>query len=179
MLKGYVARVIPQPHLTRMHDGESELTSHWLRRRLNLGSRGRSTEDPGRMGYPVSWCSQRHTQDLQVAIIIKASTPSHGSYLVVAGVGDSKCHRTSRHYHRPCVSFYPSWLLITKTFRRQLRDLIICPREAGIVNYVHNKSIIEHDLHAPDLVRFHLSLSLCDVRVAGRFSFMAPRHQDL
>lgn len=33
----------------------------------------------------------------------------------------------------------------------QLRDLIICPREAGIVNYVHNKSIIEHDLHAPDL----------------------------
>lgn len=33
----------------------------------------------------------------------------------------------------------------------QLRDLIICPREAGIVNYVHKKSIIEHDLHDPDL----------------------------
>lgn len=33
----------------------------------------------------------------------------------------------------------------------QLRDLIICPREAGIVNYIHKNSIIEHDLHAPDL----------------------------
>ncbi|KAG1840734.1 WD40-repeat-containing domain protein [Suillus subalutaceus] len=33
----------------------------------------------------------------------------------------------------------------------QLRDLIICPREAGIVNYVHKNSIMEHDLHAPDL----------------------------
>ncbi|KAG2083850.1 hypothetical protein BD769DRAFT_1540494 [Suillus cothurnatus] len=33
----------------------------------------------------------------------------------------------------------------------QLRDLIICPREAGVVNYVHKTSIIEHDLHAPDL----------------------------
>ncbi|KAG2358433.1 WD40-repeat-containing domain protein [Suillus spraguei] len=33
----------------------------------------------------------------------------------------------------------------------QLRDLIICPREAGIVNYVHKNSIIEHDLHDPDL----------------------------
>ncbi|KAG2131376.1 WD40-repeat-containing domain protein [Suillus clintonianus] len=33
----------------------------------------------------------------------------------------------------------------------QLRDLIICPREAGIVNYVHKNSIIEHDLHTPDL----------------------------
>ncbi|OJA16025.1 hypothetical protein AZE42_04281 [Rhizopogon vesiculosus] len=35
---------------------------------------------------------------------------------------------------------------------RQLRDLIICPREAGIVNYVQGRSIIEHDLHSPDVV---------------------------
>jgi hypothetical protein len=50
--------------------------------------------------------------------------------------------------------FYSSWLLATKFPCRQLRDLIICPREAGIVNYVHKKSIIEHDLHDPDLVRY-------------------------
>ncbi|OAX32353.1 hypothetical protein K503DRAFT_805294 [Rhizopogon vinicolor AM-OR11-026] len=34
----------------------------------------------------------------------------------------------------------------------QLRDVIICPREAGIVNYVRGRSIIEHDLHSPDVV---------------------------
>ncbi|OJA08493.1 hypothetical protein AZE42_02854 [Rhizopogon vesiculosus] len=32
----------------------------------------------------------------------------------------------------------------------QLRDLIICPRESGIVNYVQGRSVIEHDLHSPD-----------------------------
>ena len=35
----------------------------------------------------------------------------------------------------------------------QLRDLIICPREPGLVNYVHDYSIVEHDLYAPDTVR--------------------------
>ncbi|KAJ8594288.1 hypothetical protein M405DRAFT_918131 [Rhizopogon salebrosus TDB-379] len=33
----------------------------------------------------------------------------------------------------------------------QLRDLIICPREAGIVNYIRGQSIIEHDLNSPDV----------------------------
>ncbi|KAF9223642.1 hypothetical protein BS17DRAFT_780992 [Gyrodon lividus] len=33
----------------------------------------------------------------------------------------------------------------------QLRDLIICPREAGVVNYVQGYFIVEHDLYAPDL----------------------------
>ncbi|KAH7930207.1 hypothetical protein BV22DRAFT_1125157 [Leucogyrophana mollusca] len=33
----------------------------------------------------------------------------------------------------------------------QLRDLIICPREAGVVNYIQGYSIIEHDLYAPDV----------------------------
>ncbi|KAI6042499.1 hypothetical protein EDC04DRAFT_3088512 [Pisolithus marmoratus] len=33
----------------------------------------------------------------------------------------------------------------------QLRDLVICPQEPGILNYVQNTSIVEHDLHAPDL----------------------------
>ncbi|KAG6827267.1 hypothetical protein H0H92_012531 [Tricholoma furcatifolium] len=32
----------------------------------------------------------------------------------------------------------------------QLRDLIICPRERGIVNYVQHNSIVEHDLNRPD-----------------------------
>ncbi|KAF8335161.1 hypothetical protein F5887DRAFT_1063413 [Amanita rubescens] len=31
----------------------------------------------------------------------------------------------------------------------QLRDLILCPREPGIVNYIHDQGIVEHDLHAP------------------------------
>ncbi|KAG8213134.1 hypothetical protein J3R82DRAFT_11538 [Butyriboletus roseoflavus] len=33
----------------------------------------------------------------------------------------------------------------------QLRDLIICPREPGLVNYVQGYSIVEHDLYAPDI----------------------------
>ncbi|KAH0833191.1 hypothetical protein J3R83DRAFT_12220 [Lanmaoa asiatica] len=33
----------------------------------------------------------------------------------------------------------------------QLRDLIICPRVPGLVNYVQGYSIVEHDLYAPDL----------------------------
>ncbi|KAF8839641.1 hypothetical protein BDN67DRAFT_969753 [Paxillus ammoniavirescens] len=33
----------------------------------------------------------------------------------------------------------------------QLRDLIICPQEAGVVNYVQGYFIVEHDLYAPDL----------------------------
>ncbi|KAJ7614067.1 hypothetical protein FB45DRAFT_261277 [Roridomyces roridus] len=32
----------------------------------------------------------------------------------------------------------------------QLRDVIICPRERGVVNYIQSKSILEHDLLAPD-----------------------------
>ena len=34
----------------------------------------------------------------------------------------------------------------------QLRDLIICPRERGIVNYVQQKSIVEQDINAPGTV---------------------------
>ncbi|KAG1722228.1 uncharacterized protein EDB91DRAFT_1038236, partial [Suillus paluster] len=43
----------------------------------------------------------------------------------------------------------------------QLRDLIICPREAGIVNYIQGTSVIEHDLHAPEVVRLRSYLPLC------------------
>ncbi|KAF8972232.1 hypothetical protein BDZ97DRAFT_2070800 [Flammula alnicola] len=32
----------------------------------------------------------------------------------------------------------------------QLRDLLICPRERGVVNYVVPRAIVEQDLHAPD-----------------------------
>ncbi|CAA7269540.1 unnamed protein product [Cyclocybe aegerita] len=31
----------------------------------------------------------------------------------------------------------------------QLRDLLICPREQGVVNYVTHRAIVEQDLHAP------------------------------
>ncbi|KAF8630707.1 hypothetical protein AX15_002760 [Amanita polypyramis BW_CC] len=31
----------------------------------------------------------------------------------------------------------------------QLRDLILCPREPGLVTYVHEKGIVEQDIHAP------------------------------
>lgn len=34
----------------------------------------------------------------------------------------------------------------------QLRDLLICPREQGVVNYVSDRAIIEQDLHAPGAV---------------------------
>ncbi|KAM6490571.1 hypothetical protein JOM56_013914 [Amanita muscaria] len=33
----------------------------------------------------------------------------------------------------------------------QLRDLVLCPREPGIVSYVHEKGIIEHDIYSPHL----------------------------
>ncbi|KAF4596109.1 hypothetical protein EYR40_008207 [Pleurotus pulmonarius] len=32
----------------------------------------------------------------------------------------------------------------------QLRDLIICPREPGVVNYVQHQTIVEHNLRAPN-----------------------------
>ncbi|KAF9260046.1 hypothetical protein L218DRAFT_962987 [Marasmius fiardii PR-910] len=32
----------------------------------------------------------------------------------------------------------------------QLRDLIICPRQRGVVNYVNQQTIVEHDLNAPN-----------------------------
>ncbi|KAJ7471420.1 hypothetical protein B0H11DRAFT_2237326 [Mycena galericulata] len=32
----------------------------------------------------------------------------------------------------------------------QLRDVVICPRERGIVNYVQSRSIVEHNLLAPE-----------------------------
>ncbi|PPQ84779.1 hypothetical protein CVT24_002747, partial [Panaeolus cyanescens] len=32
----------------------------------------------------------------------------------------------------------------------QLRDLIICPRQSGVVNYVQEQRILEHDLTIPD-----------------------------
>ncbi|KAG5644182.1 hypothetical protein DXG03_009023 [Asterophora parasitica] len=34
----------------------------------------------------------------------------------------------------------------------QLRDLIVCPRERGVVNYVQYHSIVERNLHKPDAV---------------------------
>lgn len=36
---------------------------------------------------------------------------------------------------------------------RQLRDLIICPRERGILNYVQEHSIVEHDITSSNSVR--------------------------
>ncbi|KAL4066864.1 hypothetical protein V8B97DRAFT_1949385 [Scleroderma yunnanense] len=33
----------------------------------------------------------------------------------------------------------------------QLRDLVICPQEPGVLNYVQGRSIAELDLHAPEL----------------------------
>src|SRR5262245_19811108 len=41
---------------------------------------------------------------------------------------------------------------------RQLRDLLICPRERGVVHYVQNESIIEHNILTPHSVTHSLSL---------------------
>ncbi|KAF8134902.1 hypothetical protein EV363DRAFT_1160252 [Boletus edulis] len=55
----------------------------------------------------------------------------------------------------------------------QLRDLIICPREPGLVNYIQGYSIVEHDLYAPDMaVRSIADLSfnpntLASIQVPG------------
>jgi hypothetical protein len=35
---------------------------------------------------------------------------------------------------------------------RQLRNLIACPQERGLVNYIQPKAIVEHDLHDDDAV---------------------------
>ncbi|KAG6902082.1 hypothetical protein C0995_004583 [Termitomyces sp. Mi166 len=40
--------------------------------------------------------------------------------------------------------------VLTPGGNSQLRDLIICPRERGVVNYVQHNSIVEHNLNAPD-----------------------------
>ncbi|KAH9928400.1 WD40-repeat-containing domain protein [Fomitopsis serialis] len=32
----------------------------------------------------------------------------------------------------------------------QLRDVVICPHDKGLVTYPHNYSIVEHDIHAPN-----------------------------
>ena len=42
----------------------------------------------------------------------------------------------------------------------QLRDLIICPDERGVVNYVQDQSIMERDITDPSSVSLILSLSL-------------------
>ena len=36
---------------------------------------------------------------------------------------------------------------------RQLRDLIICPRERGVVNYLEADGIVEQNLNEKDAVR--------------------------
>src|SRR6266545_2684539 len=44
----------------------------------------------------------------------------------------------------------------------QLRDLLVCPRLPGLVNYVANRAIIEQDLHARGAVSsMFLALSNC------------------
>lgn len=36
---------------------------------------------------------------------------------------------------------------------RQLRDLVVCPHENGVVTYVQDQHIVEHDLACVDSVR--------------------------
>ena len=53
-----------------------------------------------------------------------------------------------------CKSFITSLhkLMSLVSPTSQLRDLVICPQEPGILNYVQGRSIVELDLYAPDLV---------------------------
>src|ERR1700677_4504931 len=41
---------------------------------------------------------------------------------------------------------------LTLPLHRQLRDLIICPDERGVVNYVQERCIMEHDISDPSAV---------------------------
>ena len=47
---------------------------------------------------------------------------------------------------------------LTPLLSSQLRDLIICPRERGIVNYVQQKAIVEQNINAPGAVSFPILL---------------------
>ena len=63
-------------------------------------------------------------------------------------VHKSNSHRTSNPGNRPCVSFCRPLLIDADLLRSQLRDLLICPRQQGLVNYVANHLLVEQDLHA-------------------------------
>ena len=43
-------------------------------------------------------------------------------------------------------------------FSSQLRDLIICPDERGVVNFVHDQCIMERDISDPSSVRLPVPL---------------------
>ena len=53
-----------------------------------------------------------------------------------------------------CIFHHPAELPGDPYFdaSRQLRDLIICPKEAGIVNYVQRRAIVEQNLRSPNSV---------------------------
>ncbi|EDR01387.1 uncharacterized protein LACBIDRAFT_333296 [Laccaria bicolor S238N-H82] len=49
------------------------------------------------------------------------------------------------------ISQEPNALTATVLLTRQLRDLLICPRETGVVNYVQHQSIVRQNLYDTDL----------------------------
>lgn len=52
---------------------------------------------------------------------------------------------------------------------RQLRDLVICPDERGVVNYVQDQNVMERDISNPS------SVCLISLRLSSRYySFTAP-----
>lgn len=95
-----------------------------------------------------------------------AVTPflSHGPLTVAPFSRADQCRLPTGHY-MPCVRLFPSTHAIPLVSRfpnnRQLRDLIICPDERGVVNYVQDRCIMEHDISDPSSVSlFTLLFSL-------------------
>jgi hypothetical protein len=52
----------------------------------------------------------------------------------------------------------PSTIIVSPFATRQLRDLIICPDERGLVNYVQDRCIMERDITDPSSVSTLISL---------------------
>ncbi|KAF9447406.1 hypothetical protein P691DRAFT_123513 [Macrolepiota fuliginosa MF-IS2] len=92
----------------------------------------------------------------------------------VTRVDGALCRRTSRRLHWPHVRLRPCHHYLASvsahicvvisysddTFLpRQLRDLVICPRERGVLNYVQEHSIVEHDIASNDSPRTLADLS--------------------
>ena len=89
-------------------------------------------------------------------------------------------YRPPTRYDMPCVRFFRLGLPIGDTISRssthpfslssQLRDLIICPDERGVVNYVQDQSIMERDITDPSSVSLY-TFSLSSLRLSFSVTF--------
>jgi hypothetical protein len=70
----------------------------------------------------------------------------------------------------PLVSRFPNY--------RQLRDLIICPDERGVVNYVQDQCIMEHDISDPSSVSLYFPFSLSRLPLLRAAPFLVAKKKE-